>query len=88
MPIEISFCPGDGVAIRPGRKKQWNAHCAVDGMRRNANCLFTVLEVYEPRDLLNAAGSHPQWLVYDDGSGVLGVANGNWFTHKITKRSR
>jgi hypothetical protein len=88
MPIEISFCPGDGVAIKRDRKKQWIAHCVVDGIRRSANSLFTVLRVYEPRDLVNATGSHPQWIVYDDGSDVVGIANGNWFTHKIPKGCR
>jgi hypothetical protein len=88
MAKAVSFYRGDGVTIKRDRRKQWNAHCTTDGIRRNGCNIFTVLEVYEPATVRIPAGLHPQWIVYDDGSGVFGVANAGWFTHKIPASHR
>jgi len=64
------------------RKSKWNTHCDIDSSRRSAKDSFTVLDVYGPMALLNGARSHRQWLVYEDGAGVVGIANGRWFRHR------
>lgn len=88
--MRIAFCvqplmrgkcmPRTGTLQAPHKK--WNTHCDIDSSRRSANDSFTVLDVHEPMALLNGARSHCQWLVYEDGAGVVGIANGRWFRHR------